>query len=38
MDFNREFRKKMFNTALTHEGCTKGVLGVGMLKNIVDEA
>jgi hypothetical protein len=38
IDFNREFRKKVFNTTLTHEGCTKGVLGVGMLKYIVDEA
>jgi hypothetical protein len=37
MDFNREFGKKVFNTALTHEGCTKGVLGVGMLKYIIDE-
>jgi hypothetical protein len=37
IDFNREFRKKVFNTTLTHEGCTKGVLGVGMLENIIDE-
>jgi hypothetical protein len=37
IDFNREFGKKVFNTTLTHEGCTKGVSGVGMLKYIVDE-
>jgi hypothetical protein len=37
IDFNREFRKKVFNTTLTHEGCTKGVLGIRMLENIIDE-
>jgi hypothetical protein len=37
MDFNCEFRKKVFNTTLTHEGCTKGVLRVRVLKYIVDE-